>query len=249
MDSLSTDSTALIPITISQTNCERQLGHITVQQRKSDGYFNAREICKIVEKRWDNFWARPRTKELQEMIAKDQKLPLESIVQVTHGAGGETWIHPLLAVELAHYGSTEFAYQVNKWAHDILEGQVETIVPEVVQHYDEKNQTQTTVLLLTRQKEELEKTVKYLTTMRDRLQQDNSALYQEIKEFPKSEALKVAEQKRIEAKENADREFWKWQQEEQRIEKKWERQQRREENDLRRCFGLPPLRKRAKIDY
>jgi hypothetical protein len=53
---------ALIPRAIEEY-IEHKLGHHKVYQRKSDKYFFGTHICKITDKRWNDFLEVPQTKE------------------------------------------------------------------------------------------------------------------------------------------------------------------------------------------
>lgn len=96
-----------------------------VQQRASDGYINATELCKAAGKLWADYHRNKTTREFLEELSEDMGIPITLLIQtVRDGVRGiqGTWIHPQVAIHFGQWLSPKFAVRVSKWVHDWLSG-------------------------------------------------------------------------------------------------------------------------------
>lgn len=96
-----------------------------VQQRFSDGYVNATELCKAAGKLWADYYRNKATKEFLTELSTDMGIPITLLIQQVrngfHGIQG-TWIHPHVAIHFGQWLSPKFAVQVSKWVYDWMSG-------------------------------------------------------------------------------------------------------------------------------
>src|SRR5687768_16631624 len=97
-----------------------------IQQRHSDGYVNATQLCKAANRRWDSYYKSKRNKEFIDQIGKHA-------IEINNMKRGRpdssTWVHPQVAVHLAAWCSSEFEAEIAKWCSGIIQGDIHTIVP------------------------------------------------------------------------------------------------------------------------
>jgi len=95
-----------------------------VQQRASDGYINATELCKAAGRRWNDYRETQRTKDFFAVLSTKTGIPVLVLIQQVRDSNGvaSTWIHPKAAINLGQWLSAEFAVQVADWVHDWLSG-------------------------------------------------------------------------------------------------------------------------------
>jgi hypothetical protein len=94
-----------------------------VQQRATDGYINATQLCQAAGKRWNDYVRLGSTLEFLEELSSITGIPAIELVQSRAGnsaGGGGTWVHPDVAVNLAQWLSARFAVMVSKWVRDIM---------------------------------------------------------------------------------------------------------------------------------
>jgi len=101
-----------------------------VQQRSTDGYINATELCKAANKRWHNYVRQETTGHfLRALAAKTRISVLELNQEVRVGGVASTWVHPKVALHLAQWLSADFAVQVSEWVYDWMSGKREPSEP------------------------------------------------------------------------------------------------------------------------
>lgn len=114
----------------------RQMGAFQVEQRTSDGYFNATALMKQWNKTYpdkkrdiDNFWKATNLVELMSEIAENElkitsveftelKNKLSKTSKARSDRGGGTWMHPVLFIKWAMYLNTRFEYHVLRFVAD-----------------------------------------------------------------------------------------------------------------------------------
>ena len=101
---------------------------LKIRQRADDGYINATEMCKVADKRWNNYWRQKGTQEYLIGLAEDLDLLVivnnpvtliraTALIQVFQGGDSQqgTWVHPEVATDLAQWVSVPFRIRVNRW--------------------------------------------------------------------------------------------------------------------------------------
>lgn len=114
---------------------KREFNGSYIEQRNTDGYFNATLLLDIAnsnsdeQKRFKDFWGNKGTQNFLDELAKDLNrdnpahlvtiLPSD-LYETKRGRGGCTWMHPYLFVKFAMWLSPKFEVQVIKWVYDNL---------------------------------------------------------------------------------------------------------------------------------
>lgn len=114
---------------------KREFNGSYIEQRNTDGYFNATLLLDIAnsnsdeQKRFKDFWENKGTQNFLNELAKDLNrdnsahlvttLPSD-LYETKRGRGGCTWMHPYLFVKFAMWLSPKFEVQVIKWVYDNL---------------------------------------------------------------------------------------------------------------------------------
>ena len=110
--------------TIILNNIEKEpsnleLNGILVIIRKEDGYVNATALCKAGNKRFADWYRTEQTKDLIEALEVDICIKKTQLINITKGGNDKkaqgSWIHPLLATNLAQWISIDFSIKVSKW--------------------------------------------------------------------------------------------------------------------------------------
>ena len=100
---------------------QHQLATSTIQQRSSDGYINATELCQAANRRWYQYRRVEENGAFLRALSGQTGHPETQLVQeVISGDDTETWVHPQVAVHLANWLSPDFAVKVSGWVHDWL---------------------------------------------------------------------------------------------------------------------------------
>lgn len=93
-----------------------QVNNSLIEQRSSDGYINATELCKAAGKHWHNYYSLEQTGHFIRALKNKTQIPIAELIQEVKGQlGMATWIHPQVAINLAQWLSADFAVQVSEW--------------------------------------------------------------------------------------------------------------------------------------
>lgn len=98
----------------------------TIDQRSTDGYFNATAMCKVSGKKLGHYLENKTTKEFLAELSTDIGIPISELVIIHKGGvSGSlgTWVHPDIAVNLAQWLSPKFAVKVAKWVREWMSGE------------------------------------------------------------------------------------------------------------------------------
>jgi len=96
-----------------------------IARRSIDGYVNATVMCKANGKRWTKYRESDRAAEYLEALSTEARISVHALIESRTGGadGGETWIHPRVAVDLARWVSPSFAVWMDGWLLQELERQ------------------------------------------------------------------------------------------------------------------------------
>ena len=109
-----------------------------INQRATDGYINATEMCKAAGKRFNNYSQLSSTDDYLEALSLDTGIPVSRLIQSFRGSPPElqgTWVHPQIAIHLAQWLSPTFAVQVSTWVFEWFGGQGGKALPDHVRRY------------------------------------------------------------------------------------------------------------------
>lgn len=92
---------------------------------REDGYFNATAMCKAFGKVPKDYLRLDTTKSFLEVLQSDGHICPTNPIHILKGGSNNqgTWVHRLVAIDLAKWLSPEFHLQVIKWTEEILSGQ------------------------------------------------------------------------------------------------------------------------------
>ena len=83
--------------------------------RKEDGYINATKLCKEGGKEFKDWNRLENTKKMIDILSKYTHIDIDKLMNVEKGRYGGSWIHPLLATNIAQWISIEFSVKVSFW--------------------------------------------------------------------------------------------------------------------------------------
>ena len=109
-----------------------------INQRATDGYINATEMCKAAGKRFFNYSQLNTTRDYLEVLSSETGIPVSELIQTIKGGPPQlqgTWVHPKVAIHLAQWLSPKFAVKVSDWVFDWLSGQGGGTLPDHVRRY------------------------------------------------------------------------------------------------------------------
>jgi hypothetical protein len=74
-----------------------------IEQRTSDGYVNATQLCTIAGKRWHNYLRNETTGHFLRALATKTRISVMELNQEVRDEAGvpSTWVHPQVALNLA----------------------------------------------------------------------------------------------------------------------------------------------------
>lgn len=124
---------------------DRDIEGEKIHQRPADGYVNATELCKVANKRLNDYLRLAQTREfLAEMSsvagipATEQNQGVTPLVYVVQGGDPSlqgTWVHPDVAINLAQWLSPKFAVRVSQWVNEWVAGNIKGYMPPHVRRY------------------------------------------------------------------------------------------------------------------
>ncbi len=106
----------------------------TIIRQREDGYLNATDMCKINNKRYNDYIENKTTKEYLKELSSDTGILVSQLVEVYKGKSSKyeqgTWVHPHVAIHLAQWLSPKFSVAVSKWVLRFIYGDL-TLVDEI----------------------------------------------------------------------------------------------------------------------
>lgn len=121
----------------SLTLIHREVNNSVIDQRTSDGYINATELCKAAEKRWHNYVRNESTGHFLRALEAKTQISVMDLIQEVRSPDGvpSTWVHPKVAINLAQWLSADFAVQVSEWVYDWMTGNGAPKAPVQLPHH------------------------------------------------------------------------------------------------------------------
>lgn len=111
------------PQEIVELKLECILNGTTVLAREGDNYINATQLCQAGGKLFGHWKALDSTKEFMTSISRRKNIPEVELLDVKRGNSTKftqgSWVHPLLAINLAQWISADFAVQVTEWIYEL----------------------------------------------------------------------------------------------------------------------------------
>jgi hypothetical protein len=85
---------------------------------RDDGYINATLLCKKGNKKFNDWFRNRSSKNYIKILSNKLNMSEENILSIKTGKYGGSWIHPLLANNLAQWISADFAVDVSLWIEE-----------------------------------------------------------------------------------------------------------------------------------
>jgi hypothetical protein len=76
--------------------------------RDGEQYFDATAMCKSEGKAWSDYWRNASSKRFAAKVADTLQICRESVVDSSEGRLGGTWVHRLIAIDVAQWCSDDF---------------------------------------------------------------------------------------------------------------------------------------------
>lgn len=110
-----------VPVDETENTYVYEVDNTQVGMSKSTGYINGTAICQATDKRINNYLRNDTTISFMMAVAEGENIAIENLAIVKKGGPPQeqgTWVHPLVAINLAQWASASFAYAVSKWVND-----------------------------------------------------------------------------------------------------------------------------------
>jgi septal ring factor EnvC (AmiA/AmiB activator) len=119
---------------------EHRFGGISINQRESDGFLDATNMCKTNKKKlFKDYMRLKSTKEFHKALSANGGItPLELVESKVGGNHSGTWVHPKVAIHLAMWISPAFAVHVIDWVFRFISGDP-SLVGEVAARVEDVN--------------------------------------------------------------------------------------------------------------
>ena len=106
-----------------------------IDQREQDGYLNATAMCQANGKKINHYLSNESTDAFIQALSSETGIPASQLVQAKKGNSKDftqgTWVHPLVAVNLAQWLSPQFAVWCSKLIYGVvLEHKTLRVSPE-----------------------------------------------------------------------------------------------------------------------
>jgi len=112
-----------------------------IQQRSSDGFINASQLCTVAGKRWFNYLREENTGHFLRTLAEQLKVKVADLHPELKTDAAETnvWVHPQVAIHLAQWLSPAFAVKVSSWVYDWMSGKGAPARPSKMPYHLERH--------------------------------------------------------------------------------------------------------------
>jgi len=103
---------------------QHEVNNSVIEQRSSDGFINATQLCLVANRFWHQYRSLESTGHFLRALAAKMELAIPDLIQEVTIKGGDinVWVHPKVSVHLAQWLSADFAVQVSEWVYDWLSG-------------------------------------------------------------------------------------------------------------------------------
>lgn len=91
-----------------------------INQRLSDGYLNATEMCDVYSKEFVDYLQVRFTKRFLTELSRETKIDKSELIQ-DKGEGYDIWVHPQVAINLAQWLSPKLAVLIPIWVLDWMQ--------------------------------------------------------------------------------------------------------------------------------
>lgn len=89
-----------------------------IKIREKDGYINATALCKAGGKKFNDWYRLESSKSYLCFVEEYTQIPKDKLAEINKGKYGGSWIHPIIATNIAQWISSEFAFKVSIWIEE-----------------------------------------------------------------------------------------------------------------------------------
>lgn len=117
-------------------------GH-DIRVRTSDGYINATDMCKVSNKKFNDYSRYMEHKAFIKELSRSTGYPVDLLVHTIRDGPNDkrgTWVHPRVAIHLAQWISASFAVKVTDWVKKFIEGDLSHAVDIIDRHGEIKSE-------------------------------------------------------------------------------------------------------------
>jgi hypothetical protein len=84
---------------------------------RDDGYVNLTQLCKVGNKEFSNWYKNKNIKIFLHFLSEKLQIDIENLVKYENGENKirATYVHPLVATNIAQWISCEFSVSVSIW--------------------------------------------------------------------------------------------------------------------------------------
>lgn len=100
-----------------------QFDKYVLHARKEDGYINAGKLCAMCDKKFYNWMDNKRSKEFLkelELVFKESNIDKPLYINDRRNNYHGTFVHPLVAINIAQWASTKFEVRVVSWIYELF---------------------------------------------------------------------------------------------------------------------------------
>lgn len=106
---------------------DRHVNKDIIEQRVTDGYINATDLCKACKKQINDYLRLKTTEEYIATLSSETGIPVSELIQIVKGGPPKaqgTWVHPQVAINLGQWASPRFAVFISRWVFEWISGNI-----------------------------------------------------------------------------------------------------------------------------
>ena len=98
----------------------------SIEHREEDGYINVTNLCKAGNKKFYGWHRLDKTKAFLRLLSLEAQICATKLIKLGSGSKNiknstrETWVHPLIAINIAQWISPAFDLKVSGWVYEIM---------------------------------------------------------------------------------------------------------------------------------
>ena len=98
----------------------------TIEHREEDGYINITNLCKAGNKKFYGWHRLDKTKTFLRLLSLEAQICATELIKLGSGSKNiknstrETWVHPLVAINISQWISPAFDLKVSGWVYEIM---------------------------------------------------------------------------------------------------------------------------------
>jgi len=126
-----------------------------IEYRDEDGYIDITNLCRASDIEFENWNSLEKTRKFLNELSEAIGIPTVSLIQYRGRSGSTqgTWVHPQVAIHIAHWISPEFGVKVSTWVYEIMVSEkIDVTVTKSYQQLCQENEANKTYIKYLTQK-------------------------------------------------------------------------------------------------